>query len=181
MAITEKVRELLVAVLETEDAFIYDVEDNGGVVRVLVDAEGGIGIDDLQRISRQLSRSLDAQDPIARRYTLEVSSPGLERPLRRFEHFRAALGEQIKLKTLPTNQAEGARRLQGELRAADDSGFEIQTDAGCRRLHYHEVSKVRTVFEWGPTTRLTNQRLKNQSGARVRELDTTNMREAPTL
>ncbi len=149
MSIVDRVRDLVTAVLEAESAELYDVEHNGGVLRVLVDAEGGIGIDDLKRISRAVSRRLDETDPIPGRYTLEVSSPGLERPLRTPEHFRRAVGESVKVKTVPT--PEGARRLNGTLLDADEGGFDLRTDEDQCRLRYDEVLKARTVFVWGPT------------------------------
>ena len=151
MAIVDRVRELVTPVVEAESVDLYDVEHNGGVLRVLVDVEGGIGIDDLKRISRAVSRRLDETDPMPGRYTLEVSSPGLERPLRTPEHFRRAVGESIKVKTMPT--PEGARRLEGTLLGADEGGFDIETDEDQCRVRYDEVSKARTVFDWGPTPR----------------------------
>ncbi len=163
MAIVDRVRELVTPVVEAESADLYDVEHNGGVLRVLVDAEGGIGIDDLKRISRAVSRQLDETDPMPGRYTLEVSSPGLERPLRTPEHFRRAVGESIKVKTMPTN--EGARRLEGTLLSADDGGFDIETDEDQCRLRYDEVSKARTVFDWAPTSRTDPKHSADTAGA----------------
>ncbi|MCY3849807.1 MAG: ribosome maturation factor RimP [Acidimicrobiaceae bacterium] len=148
MAIVDRVRELVIPIVEAESVDLYDVEHNGGVLRVLVDVEGGIGIDDIKRISRAVSRRLDEADPMPGRYTLEVSSPGLERSLRTADHFRCAVGEDVKIKTVPT--LDGARRLNGTLLSADDGGFDLQTDEGQRRLLYEEVSKARTVFVWGP-------------------------------
>jgi len=148
MAIVDRVRELVIPIVEAESVDLYDVEHNGGVLRVLVDVEGGIGIDDIKRISRAVSRRLDEADPMPGRYTLEVSSPGLERSLRTADHFRCAVGEDVKIKTVPT--LDGARRLNGTLLSADDGGFDLQTDDGQRRLLYEEVSKARTVFVWGP-------------------------------
>ena len=85
MAIVDRVRELVAPVVEAESAELYDVEHHGSVVRVLVDAEGGVDLSVLQSISRQAGRILDEVDPIPGRYTLEVSSPGLDRPLLRGE------------------------------------------------------------------------------------------------
>lgn len=151
MAIVDRVRELVTPIVEAESVNLYDVEHNGGVLRVLVDADGGIGIDEIKHISRALSRRLDEADPMPGRYTLEVSSPGLERPLRTPDHFRCAVGEDVKIKTMPTT--DGARRLNGTLVSADDVGFDLRTDQGRCRLRYEEVSKARTVFAWGPASK----------------------------
>ena len=99
MSVVDRVRELVAPIVEGAGAHIYDIEFAGGILRILVDHEDGIGIDDIKRISRATSHMLDETDPIPGRYTLEVSSPGLERPLRTESHYLRALGEKIKLKT----------------------------------------------------------------------------------
>lgn len=149
MAIVDRVRELVAPVVAGASAELYDVEHHGGVVRVLVDVEGGVDLSVLQSISRQVSRLLDEADPIPGRYTLEVSSPGLERPLRTADHFRRAVGADVRVKTMPG--VEGDRRVTGQLVAADDEGIEIRTDSGVRRVGLDQISRARTVFEWGPT------------------------------
>ena len=158
MAIVDRVRELVLPIVEAESVELYDIEHNGGVLRIFVDdpdrvlgdTSTGIDIDVIKRISRSISHLLDETDPIPGRYTLEVSSPGLERTLRTPAHYRKAIGSVVKLKTHP--DAQGDRRVQGELAAVDDDGVEIVTDDGeTRRVAYADVSKARTVFEWGPT------------------------------
>ena len=176
MAIVDRVRDLVTPIVEAEGVALYDVEHQGGVLRVLVDAPDrvlgdettGIEIGVIQRISRQVSHLLDETDPIPGRYTLEVSSPGLERPLRTPEHFRRVVGTEVKVKTHP--HVDGDRRARGELAAADDDGFEIVTDAGARRFAYGDVSKARTVFEWGPAPK--------PGGSRPTQTSTE--KEAPT-
>lgn len=148
MGIEDRVRELVAPIVEAESVDLYDVEHNGGVLRVSVDSDGGIDIDVIKRISRAISRLLDEADPVPGRYTLEVSSPGLERALRVPDHFRRAIGSRVKVKTRP--DTEGDRRVEGELTAVDDDGFDIVTAAGTRRIAFDAVSKARTVFEWGP-------------------------------
>lgn len=174
MAIVEEVRELVTPIVEAESADLYDVEHNGAVLRVLVDVEGGIGIDDLKRISRAVSRRLDEVDLMPGRYTLEVSSPGLERPLRTPDHFRRAVGHSISIKTMPTLQ--GARRLKGVLLSADDGGFDLQTDQDHCRLHYDEILKARTVFDWGPTPAPDGRRSENAKSIKSARVDESNTR-----
>jgi ribosome maturation factor RimP len=129
---------------------LYDVEVAGSgrakVVRVLVDRSGGIDLDTVGAAAEAISPVLDGEH-LARvlpgAYSLEVSSPGLERPLRRPEHFRGAVGSTVSVKL------EG-RRLRGRLADADDDGIELALDNGAtERIPYSDVAQARTVFEWG--------------------------------
>jgi ribosome maturation factor RimP len=90
-----------------------------------------------------VSRALDDADPIGHRYTLEVTSPGLERSLRTPEQFARAVGEVVRVKT--RSDVEGERRVEGVLSAADTDGITVAE----RTLGYHEIERARTVFEWG--------------------------------
>lgn len=145
-----RVRELVEPLVDDADAEIYDLELVGGVLRITLDRPGGIDIGVIGQVTRAVSRMLDDADPIPGEYTLEVTSPGLERPLRTREHFTGAVGSLVTVKTRAG--VEGDRRVRGELVAADHDGFEVApTDGGApRRLAYDEVERVRTVFEWGP-------------------------------
>jgi ribosome maturation factor RimP len=148
MATTERVAALVTPILEAHGAELYDVELTGATLRVLVDREGGIGLGDLEALSRDVSSALDDDDPLPdQRWYLEVSSPGLERPLRTPRHFRAAVGSTVKVKT--HGRVEGDRRVEGTLEDADDEGFTV---AG-RRIAYDQVDRARTVFEWGPSAK----------------------------
>jgi ribosome maturation factor RimP len=97
----ETVRRIAQTVVGDRGLDLVDVElaggQRGGVVRVFIDKRGGIDVTDLQRVSEEVSVILDAEDPIRGRYTLEVSSPGLDRPLRTGADFRRALGELVHL------------------------------------------------------------------------------------
>ncbi len=149
MSVIDRVRELVAPIVEGAGADLYDIEFAGGILRILIDHEDGIGIDDIKRISRSTSFMLDETDPIPGRFTLEVSSPGLERPLRTEAHYQGAMGERVKIKTFV--EIDGARRFEGEVVAVDAEGVELTTPSGSRRLAYTDISKARTVFEWGPT------------------------------
>src|SRR4051794_28301609 len=120
MGQAEMVRELVEPVLAAEGLELFDCELKPGLLRVTVDAPGGVSIDRLGQLSQRLSRLLDDRDPIASRYTLEVSSPGLERSLRTADHFRKAVGTTITVRT--RGEVEGDRRVQGTLDSADDDG-----------------------------------------------------------
>jgi ribosome maturation factor RimP len=147
MATSERIAELVEPILHDRGHELYDVELAGATVRVLVDRQGGVALDDLEQLSREISTALDDADPMPDRFYLEVSSPGLERPLRRPDHFQTAVGSKVKVKTHPS--VEGDRRVDGTLVAADDDGFTVETDAGTRTLGYDDVERARTVFEWG--------------------------------
>jgi ribosome maturation factor RimP len=145
----DRVRAVVEPVVVAADLELYDVELAGGVLRVLVDAAGGVDLGVLGEVTRAVSEALDADDPLPGRYTLEVSSPGLERKLRTPAHFAAALGKKVRVRTVAGT--EGERRIEGEVAAADDDGVVLATPEGERRIAYDEVERAKTVFEWGPT------------------------------
>ena len=152
MSVADRVRELVLPVLAERQLDLYDIEQAGPVLRVVVDTTGGLDLDVLADATRAVSRALDAADPISSSYTLEVTSPGLERTLRTPHHFERAVGEKVKVKTAPGVSSD--RRVEGILAAADPSGIAVRTgDEGSpvRRLAYEEIARARTVFDWGPS------------------------------
>lgn len=115
MNVQEQVHELLAPIVATLSVELYDVEFSGSTLRVLVqDPAGGITTDRLAQVNRLISPILDQHDPIPGRYTLEVSSPGLERPLKRAAHLQRAVGEEVLVKMVP---AVRPRRYKGRLTA----------------------------------------------------------------
>ncbi len=157
MATTDRVAAIVAPLADERGLALYDVEQHQTALRVLVDRDGGVDIDTLSELSRAVSRALDEADPVAGKYTLEVSSPGLERPLRRPDHFHGAVGDRITLKTVPGT--EGERRVTGVLVSADDDGITVHPDDGDdRRLAYADVAQARTLFDWGTTTKPTTKK-----------------------
>jgi ribosome maturation factor RimP len=157
MATTDRVAAIVAPLADERGLALYDVEQHQTALRVLVDREGGIDIDTLTELSRAVSRALDEVDPVAGKYTLEVSSPGLERPLRRPDHFLGAIGDHVTIKTVPGT--EGDRRITGVLTDADDDGITVHPDQGeDRRLAYAEIAGARTRFDWGTTTKPTTKK-----------------------
>jgi ribosome maturation factor RimP len=157
---TERIRDVVVPVLSARDLDLYDVEVSSSLVRVIVDRAGGVNLDALGEATRAVSRALDEVDPISSSYTLEVTSPGVERPLRRPEQFVGAVGEVVRVKTIPG--ADGARRFHGELVAADESGITVREADGDAEdtLSYGDIAKARTVFEWGTSSPAANSTAK---------------------
>lgn len=148
MTAADRVREIAAPLVTAAGLELYDLELNGGVLQVLVDAPGGADIDAIAKLARSISRALDEHDPIDGKYTLEVSTPGLERPLRTPDHFARSIGTTVKVKTKPG--VEGERRLEGAITAADDASVTVQdTDGAERTLRYEDIERARTTFEWG--------------------------------
>jgi ribosome maturation factor RimP len=142
---------------------LFDLQYTGSTLSVLVDnprpadggARSGVDMSAITAVSRAVSRMLDETDPITSRYTLEVSSPGLERPLRTPAHFAGALGELVAIKTAPG--WDGPRRLRGMLERVataddDDDAIDVRIeDTGAlHTVPYAAIERARTVFEWGP-------------------------------
>jgi len=108
----------------------------------------GVDLEALAAASEPVSTALDAADVLAGSYTLEVSSPGVERPLRRPGDFARFVGQVISLKS--RQAVSGARRHRGVLVEAGDDGVVVEVDGEARRFSYPGISQARTVFEWGP-------------------------------
>jgi ribosome maturation factor RimP len=118
----------------------------GRVVRVVVDCAEGVDLDRIAELSRGLSRLLDDEDVLDGPYTLEVSSPGLERTLRRPEHFQKAVGREVIVKT--GSPVAGSRNHRGILLAFEDGVIVVEVDGESRRIATSDVNQARTVFRW---------------------------------
>ncbi|MAG52277.1 MAG: ribosome maturation factor RimP [Acidimicrobiaceae bacterium] len=158
MGVTDRVGSLVAPLCDRVGVELLDIDYDGGVVRVTVDHPDGVGMDAIAALTREVSRALDHEDPVKGRYTLEVSSPGLERTLRRPGHFVRAIGSTVTVKTLPGT--DGDRRVQGILESADEGGITLRTaEDVVRVLRHDEIQKARTVFEWtsAPESARTSQ------------------------
>lgn len=152
-AVANKVAGLVAPMAEALGLQIYDIDYNGGILRVVLDTPpgqpAGVSLDDLSLVTRQLGRELDHSDPVPGRYTLEVTSPGLERTMRRPEHFAREVGKTINVRLhAPVN---GSRRVQGILVAANGGSITVRdadtlTDVD---IAIADIERARTVFEWG--------------------------------
>lgn len=151
MAALEEVKDLAEAVTRHRGLRLWDVEMGGrpgsSVVRVFVDGDEGVDLDTVAQVSEEISRGLDLRDPIPGRYTLEVSSPGLERPLRSPEHFALSVGKPAVVKTAEV-VVGNSHRIVGVIAAATSGSVTIATDGGDVELPYETIKSARTVFEW---------------------------------
>lgn len=118
---TERLEALIGPAVATAGCVLWGVEFSGqgrrGILRVYIDREEGVTIEDCERVSHQLSALLDVEDPIPGAYTLEVSSPGLDRILFRREQYLEAIGEDIDVRT--SVPVDGSRHFTGRLQALD--------------------------------------------------------------
>jgi ribosome maturation factor RimP len=128
------------------------------ILRVTVDREGGVDLDAISEASERISRRLDLEDFGAGRYTLEVSSPGVERPLRTAREFERHVGQKVRVRT--ATLVEGARTHTGPLVAADGQAITVATEEGEHRIPLAAVASARTVFEWGSTAPRKGERKK---------------------
>ena len=156
MGVAERVDSMASPLCERVGVELVDVEYEGGVLRLTIDHVDGVGMDAIASVTREVSRALDHEDPIGGTYTLEVSSPGLERSLKRPTHFERAVGDQVMVKTCPG--IEGDRRVSGVLETADATGITVRSaDGEVRCLRHDEILQARTVFDWSPDARSTGR------------------------
>jgi len=153
-ASAEAVRAAVAPALGALGLDCYDVELAGGpaarTLRIYVTREGGVDLDAITEATRAVSPIVDRIDAVGVAYTLEVSSPGLERPLRRPEHFAAARGSEVSLKV---RDQGSVRRIHGVVAEADAEGVVLVADGDRTRYEFSDIDRARTVFSWGATSR----------------------------
>ncbi len=123
-------------------------ENGRRILRVMVDREGGVDLEAISEASERISRRLDLEEVTWGPYTLEVSSPGVERPLRSPRDFARRVGDRVKVRT--AQPVDGARTHTGVLTVAGEESITVATEAGEREIRLADVTSARTVFEWGP-------------------------------
>ncbi len=138
----DELADLLRPVVEAAGCELWELEyapgRGNGLLRLYSDSPEGISVDDCERVSRAVSELLDAQDPIPGHYTLEVSSPGLERPLRTARQFAPYVGETVFVEM--AQAVEQRRRFKGTLVAAGADAIEVEVDG---RRHVLPLAGVR--------------------------------------
>jgi ribosome maturation factor RimP len=132
---------------------VYDIERRGGTIRITLDSpagsERGINLDELALATRLISRQMDEVDPIPGHYTLEVTSPGLERQLRTAAHYQREVGKTVTLRL--ADAAADPRRIDGLLVSADERTATLRLESGDERVvDIDAIDKARTVFAFGP-------------------------------
>ena len=118
----------------------FEKEGADWFLRVFIDKEGGVSIDDCVDMSHAIDKPLDEADPIEQSYCLEVSSPGLERDLKRDAHFEKSLGEKIMVKLI--RPVDGQREFKGTLESYDNGNFELLLEDGTKLM----INKKETSY-----------------------------------
>jgi ribosome maturation factor RimP len=169
-AVIERVTRMIAPLVADLKLDLYDIEFRGGTLRVTLDtppgSTAGVDIDTLTLVTRMISRDFDHDDPMPGHYTLEVTSPGLERTLRVPAHFQREIGKTVAVRLRDT--AGSDRRVQGTLVAATDTECTVRIEpevnlskSAAKRLaapvqpderiiQYSQIDRAKTVFVWGP-------------------------------
>ncbi|CAB4322537.1 MAG: ribosome maturation factor RimP [Actinobacteria bacterium] len=149
MSVPDRVRALVEPIVAGLELELFDLEQAGAVLRVTLDKPGGVDVADLTATTRALSRAFDEHDPIAGQYTLEVSSPGLERQLRTPRHWEWAANRVVSIKTV--SDFPGGRRFTGVVTHSDETSVTIALDEPVGEsitFDYVDIEKARTIFVW---------------------------------
>jgi len=171
--VEEKVFETISPLVETLGVELIEVEYKGGVLKVIVDAEGGVSADQLTQVTRLTYSVIEQQEIIRSKYNLEVSSPGVERSLKTLDHFERAIGLQITVRLLTDTPPH---RLEGKLIAVVDDVISLEvTEADDLKtsktfeIPFADISKARTVFDWraalGQKSKPKKSKKKKRSGS----------------
>ena len=143
----DQLLELLEPVVRNLGYELWELEyvgrAGGALLRLYIDSPQGISLDDCERVSRAVSSVLYESDPIPNEYTLEVSSPGLDRVLRTHAHFERFAGERVKVEMMqPVN---GRKRFQGRVQRVEESVITLEPDGGSVSMPIEDIHRARLV------------------------------------
>jgi ribosome maturation factor RimP len=151
-ATVTRVWELAAPLVDREGMEIVDIEfryegsRGGKILRLYLDKEGGPKVDDLSRVSHQLSELLDTQDVVPGTYTLEVSSPGINRPLKRPEHFARFVGKRIRVRT--RDRIDGRRSFLGTLQEVLENRITLKQEGAQYQIPFSVIEKSNYEHDW---------------------------------
>ncbi len=148
--VIDKVSKLAEEVADDYGVELVDVELLGSgrkmTLRVTIDAEGGVGLDSCQKVSRELEALLDVEDPISGSYTLEVGSPGLDRPLKKIDDFRRFVGKLAKVVTL--DQVDGQNYFVGRIVDVSGDDIKLELEKGEMIINFDNIKKANLEVEF---------------------------------
>ncbi|MDG6777886.1 ribosome maturation factor RimP [Thiomicrorhabdus sp. zzn3] len=150
MVLEKKIEELLTPTIESMGFELWAVEfisaGRHSTLRLFVDKEGGITVDDCADISRQVSAVLDVEDPIENAYTLEVSSPGLDRPLMKPEHFKRYEGKSVRVRSAAP--VLGRKKFKGPMLHVLDDAIVVEVDGEEYEIPFNLIDKANLEIEF---------------------------------
>jgi ribosome maturation factor RimP len=118
-------------------------QNRGGLLRIYIDNVNGVTVDDCSKVSRQLSAMLDVEDPIQGQYTLEISSPGLDRPLFEINHYRKYIGRQVKVRLY--SPLDGRRNFVGVLLRVEETDIALLVEQNEVILTFSNIEKAKLI------------------------------------
>ena len=146
----QRVYDLIRPITDELGYFLWDVcyEKEGALwyLRVFIDQDEGITIDDCERATRPINDILDKEDPISQSYMLEVGSAGLERELVKEEHFEVCVGDEVRLHFI--RSVDGLKEVIGNLVSADKEGVTIETEGEAKTYSLADISYVKLYMEF---------------------------------
>ena len=146
---TEQLESLLEPVVSSMDyEFVgleYISQGHHSILRIYIDSDAGVGVDDCADVSRQLSAVLDVEDPIANEYSLEISSPGLNRPLFKLSQYEQFIGEQVKFKTIRPQLENGQRKFKGIITAVENDNVIFDIENESLSVPFNDIDKANIV------------------------------------
>jgi len=148
--IAAAIEKLVAPIVEANNMELVDVNyvKEGGrwILRLFIDKPGGVGLDDCQLVSREVEPVLDEHDPIPSSYTLEVSSPGIDRPLKKLTDFERFRGERVSLNTF--GPVDGQRRFRGVLKGVEGNNVRLDVGGQDMLISFDQVAKAKLAPEF---------------------------------
>ena len=151
--VEDRARALVEPIVVGEGMALLDVEfvreREGWVLRLYIDKPAGVSLEDCTQVSRAVDTVLEVEDVVPHEYHLEVSSPGLNRPLKKPEHFRQALGKKVKVKTFAPIGAPPRKNFSGVLAGVEEGSVIVEVEgAGAFRIPSGDIAKANLEFEF---------------------------------
>lgn len=149
-SIEERVESLLESTINNLGYELYDVEyakeGKDYFLRIFIDKESGIDLDDCEKVNNAINGLLDEADYIKEQYFLEVSSPGIERMLRKDKHLEANIGNLVEVKLF--KPIEKKKVIQGILKEFSEEGLIIEAEEGNLEISRKDISVIKTIYNW---------------------------------
>lgn len=151
--VEDRARVVAEPLIALEGMELVDVEfvrePNGWILRLFIDKAGGVGLEDCAQASHAVETALEVEDVVPQAYHLEVSSPGLNRPLRKPEHFHKAQGKKVKVKTFGPIGEPPRKNFSGVLSGVQEDAVLVEVDgAGSFRIPFKDIAKANLEFEF---------------------------------